>query len=201
MVEDLVDGTKPDGVAAVHGIYRGTYGNAGTLRPAAPFEAMAISLVWIMSSCDKCTLQLNLLEPGGNIACPIDWSRLPTPEVCRDDEPALEFTSVPALGSTDDLSGEARGVGDDLCVLTYICVAGRWWVKPTEAEPFARPGAGCQFSVDITTGGNDEQADEIRAFLVPYDVEPGVNSLPLDDIIQAEIGETRGVSSCDDIGE
>ncbi len=184
----------------VQGICTSVQRGLGTLRRVVPIQVVVIPLMCITPSCDECTLQLNLLEPGGSISCPIDL-RWPTPGACREGEPTIELTSVPALGSTDDLSGEARGVGDDLCVLTYICVAGRWWLKPTEADPFTRPGAGCQFSVDITTGGNDELADEIRAFLIPCEFEPGVNSLPPHDVIRAEVSEARDVSTCGGAGE
>jgi len=167
-----------------------------TLRCLLRVESVAVSLLGSAPSCDECTINLNLLEPGASLACPIDFSQLPTPEICRSGVPVLELSSVPPIGSEANLRGEARGVGDDLCILTYICVGGQWWIKPTAGNPFTRPAAGCKFEVDITTGGNDASADEVRALLVPCGIATEVNSLPPLEVVLVSDAETRGVGSC-----
>jgi hypothetical protein len=105
-------------------------------------------------------------------------------------DPKIELTSVPALGSYLHLKGivkdaEAGGVR----VAVYIRVHGGWWNKPYWENPASAVQPDGSFSVDITTGGRDEEASDIVVFLIPEDYHPpgvrGEVDLPTDVIEKA----------------
>jgi hypothetical protein len=56
-------------------------------------------------------------------------------------------------------------------VAVYIRVAGVWWIKPTLAQPKTVILPDGTWVCDITTGGIDEQADAIAAFVLPRGTE------------------------------
>jgi len=88
-------------------------------------------------------------------------------------EPTIEFTSVPALGSSLDLKGIARHVDPEhVRVAVYIRVHGGWWNKPYWDAPATKLGSDGSFSLRIATGGQDEQATEIAAFLIAAELQP-----------------------------
>jgi len=89
--------------------------------------------------------------------------------------PTLVFTSVPAIGSAALLEGAAAHVDPLLHnVVTYIRVSGRWWIKPNDTEPFGYVGCDGNWTTDIVTGGNDDQADRIESFLMPAGTTPTI---------------------------
>jgi len=97
--------------------------------------------------------------------------------------PALVFTSVPPLGSSALLQGqEWHVVPANYYVVVYIHVGGGWWVKPYAASPLTIINCDGTWSTDIVTGGNDAQADQITAFLIPTSYSPpvllGAGALP-----------------------
>src|SRR6266849_6729585 len=82
--------------------------------------------------------------------------------------PSLVFTHVPGLGTTDSLKGQEMHVAPaQYFVAVYIHVDGGWWTKPTFADPDTEINCDGTWQADITTGGNDTQADAITAFLLP----------------------------------
>jgi Flp pilus assembly pilin Flp len=89
--------------------------------------------------------------------------------------PDIEFTYVPPYGNRqEDLRGRVRNVDPaSYKVAVYIYIPGRgWWTKPywaTPSTPIQPDGA---WTADIATGGIDEQATRIKAYLAPgsYDV-------------------------------
>jgi hypothetical protein len=86
--------------------------------------------------------------------------------------PSISFTSVPSLGSFDNLRGSVSHiVPKDYAVAVYIYVNGGWWSKPTWAGPKTSIGCDGTWVCDITTGGVDQDAIQIAAFLVPVSVE------------------------------
>lgn len=88
-------------------------------------------------------------------------------------DPTFEFTSVPAFGSYHRLKGIVRGVEPErVRVAVYIRVHGGWWTKPYWNSPATAVADDGSFSVDVTTGGQDEQATEITAFLIRGDYYP-----------------------------
>jgi hypothetical protein len=112
--------------------------------------------------------------------------------------PRIELTSIPPLGSYDDLYGRVACVQPaDYRVAVYIYVSG-WWTKPTFANPLTPIAGDGSWSTDITTGGSDQLATRIAAFLLPggYDPPPmsGGQTLPaaLFDQAAAYAMENRG---------
>lgn len=91
----------------------------------------------------------------------------------------IDFTYVPAFGSLDNVRGKVCGINPaDHKVAAYIHVAGQWWTKPTWDSPLTSIGNDGTFSIDYTTGGSDEQATQIIAFLVPNGLAPPRDSFP-----------------------
>jgi exo-beta-1,3-glucanase (GH17 family) len=87
---------------------------------------------------------------------------------CGTDAFSFEFTSVPPIGSYENVAGRACGVlGRRVKVVLYIYVGGNWWVKPYANAPKSPVNADGTWSIDYTTGGIDQQATILRAYLVP----------------------------------
>ncbi|MDH5377806.1 MAG: glycosyl hydrolase family 17 protein [Gammaproteobacteria bacterium] len=100
-----------------------------------------------------------------------NWSDSTTPGGAG--VPALEFAYVPPLGSLDDLVGKALHVDPAAYhVAVYIYVGGGWWTKPTFDQPATTIEVDGYWITDITTGGIDEQATQIAAFLLPINLAP-----------------------------
>ena len=92
---------------------------------------------------------------------------------------AIEFTFVPPIGSFLNLQGITYGVNYVThAVVVYIKVDGVWWVKPYEAWPLTTILPDGTWICDITTGGDDPSATEIRAFVVSSDYDASLHSLP-----------------------
>ncbi len=90
-------------------------------------------------------------------------------------EPVIEFTYLPPYGSFDDLRGQVWHVNPlDYRVAVYINVAGSWWTKPYQNQPLTPIRVDGSWVCDITTGGRDQEATEIAAFLVPKGYDPPV---------------------------
>jgi exo-beta-1,3-glucanase (GH17 family) len=99
--------------------------------------------------------------------------------------PMIEFTSVPPIGSFDNLIGQVWHVlPQDHGVAVYIKVSGGWWSKPFFSDPVTEINCDGSWACDITTGGTDELATEIAAFLIPLGYSPplsvGLVGLPAD---------------------
>jgi hypothetical protein len=112
----------------------------------------------------------------------------------------LEFTSVPVYGSYVNLRGVVRRADvENLRVAVYIQVDGGWWTKPSWDSPCTPISADGSFSVDITTVGNKEEANEISAFLIPVEYSPpslrGEPELPaeLHEMSLAHVNVTRTI--------
>ena len=86
--------------------------------------------------------------------------------------PEISLTSVPAMGSSNDLSGLVTNVAPaGYRVAVYIYVLG-WWDKPSDAAPLTVIRNDRTWTCDITTGGADAYATKIAAFLVPQGYTP-----------------------------
>jgi len=99
-------------------------------------------------------------------------------------EPIIEFTFVPPLGSFKNLKGQVWHANpSDNKVIVYTYVSG-WWIKPTLANPLSVIQPDGSWSTDITTGGIDQKATKITAFLVHNSYKPplvfGDKALPED---------------------
>ena len=86
--------------------------------------------------------------------------------------PTIEFTDIPLYGSFSDLQGKVTNViPTDYKVVVYIYVSG-WWTKPSSASQLTDILGDNTWTCDITTGGSDQYATKIRAFLVPNGYTP-----------------------------
>ena len=99
--------------------------------------------------------------------------------------PVIEFTYVPPYGSFDDLEGQVWHVQpDQYRVTVYIKVGSGWWTKPYWDNPLTFITCDGSWICDITTGGFDNEAIEIVAFLVGAGYDPplagGEPELPAD---------------------
>jgi len=98
-------------------------------------------------------------------------------------QPSIEITTVPAYGTTENVSGVVAGVDVTTHVVAlYIYVGGGWWTKPMFANPTVPIAPNGTWTGDITTGANDKYATRIAAFLIPAGVAPpqasGQGTLP-----------------------
>lgn len=98
---------------------------------------------------------------------------------CHDDivtptNPPIEFTYVPAYGTNEQLKGKVNNVNPgDYKVAVYILVEGYGWViKPTTQNPLTTIQGDGSFSCNIVTGGVDEYATCIAAFVLPNGTAP-----------------------------
>ena len=83
---------------------------------------------------------------------------------------------VPPYGSYDDLRGHVTCVTpNDYKVAVYIKVSG-WWTKPYYASPLTTIQSDGTWTTDITTGGSDQWATDIAAFLIPNGYNPPIMS-------------------------
>lgn len=98
--------------------------------------------------------------------------------------PGISFTYVPPYGSSDNLQGNVSNVTTgSYRVAVYIYVGGYGWVtKPYWDSPLTYIRSDGTWACDITTGGSDDTATAIAAFLVPAAYSPpiasGTGSLP-----------------------
>ena len=104
----------------------------------------------------------------------------PTPS---NSTPQIIFTSVPPMGSSEDLYGRVEGVNPEMYgVAVYIRVGGGWWTKPTFAAPVTPIALDGTWNCPYATGGNDTSATVISAYLIPIGYNPpamsGGSSLP-----------------------
>ncbi|MFN8494735.1 MAG: hypothetical protein U0350_44445 [Caldilineaceae bacterium] len=115
--------------------------------------------------------------------------------------PTIKFISVPAYGTSDKLIGQIQHVAPgQYRVAVYIYVGGGWWLKPylTQPQTFIYPDG--HWVCNITTGGVDQLATEIVAYLIPVTYTPpgllGATSLPaeLDQHAVAKVNVVRPAS-------
>jgi len=86
---------------------------------------------------------------------------------------SVEFTFVPAYGSFDDLQGQVQHViPAGYQIAAYINVDGEWWIKPYDDERTTAINCDGTFTIDITTGGIDEEATSIVAYVIPITFDP-----------------------------
>jgi len=124
-----------------------------------------------------------------------NWSQVTIPG--GPGEPAIEFTHVPNYGSYDDLQGRVWHVDPaEHRVAVYIYVSG-WWTKPYWSRPLTTIQSNGGWACDITTGGIDQRATRIAAYLLPKGAYPpsmsGGGVLPgvLDKMAVAKVEATR----------
>jgi hypothetical protein len=57
-------------------------------------------------------------------------------------------------------------------VAVYIKVSSGWWTKPYFSTPVTEINCDGTWTCDITTGGTDQLATDIAAFLIPSTYSP-----------------------------
>jgi exo-beta-1,3-glucanase (GH17 family) len=89
---------------------------------------------------------------------------------------AIQFTSVPPIGSKSLLTGQVSHVNPaSYYVVVYIHVPGLgWWVKPFATAPLTFVNCDGTWNANIVTGGSDASADQIAAFLIPRTYNPPI---------------------------
>jgi exo-beta-1,3-glucanase (GH17 family) len=95
----------------------------------------------------------------------------------------IELTAVPLRGSFIELRGLVWHVAPgDHGVAVYIRASSGWWTKPYFSAPVTPINCDGTWGCDVTTGGADELATHIAAFLIPLGYSPpaaaGSASLP-----------------------
>jgi exo-beta-1,3-glucanase (GH17 family) len=114
--------------------------------------------------------------------------------------PSIAFTTVPAYGSFDRLVGQVEHLDTYAhSVAVYIYVGGGWWTKPYFDHPLVNIDCDGGWSTSITTGGIDQTATQIAAFVLPSDYRPpalsGADHLPAslfeDSLARAEVTRQR----------
>lgn len=115
-----------------------------------------------------------------------------------DGPPTIEFTFVPEYGSYEDLQGKVKNVNPrGYAVAVYIKVGSSWWTKPYWNSPKTPIGTDGAWTCDITTGGIDQTATVIRAYLIRADYDPplapsmGLPPDPPNDNVLAMVEVTR----------
>jgi len=102
-------------------------------------------------------------------------------------DPAIEFTYVPPYGSFDDLEGQVWHVSPaNYKVAVYIYVSS-WWTKPIFANPLTAIKNDGSWACDVTTGGVDQNATKIAAYLVPNGYNPPL--MDGDQTLSSELAE------------
>ena len=88
-------------------------------------------------------------------------------------EAIMELTHVPACGSLEDLRGQVwHARPSDFNVAVYIKVQGGWCTKPYWDSPLTMIVPDGSWVCDITTGGVDQEATVIAAYLIPKGYNP-----------------------------
>ncbi len=100
-------------------------------------------------------------------------------------EPEIYFTHVPSPGSYENLAGSILHVDpEEYAVAVYIKVNGGWWTKPTFTHPLTSLFCNGDWVADVTTGGSDQNATHLAAFLIPEGYNPpemrGGSTLPVE---------------------
>ena len=87
--------------------------------------------------------------------------------------PNLVFTHVPAWNSFERLEGKVFNLDPAThCVAVCIELHGTWWTKPLWATPCVAIRADGTWDCTITTGGSDEKATTIAAFVLESTCSP-----------------------------
>lgn len=116
--------------------------------------------------------------------------------------PAIGLTYVPKYGSTENLQGRVLNADPkDFAVAVYIEVDGGWWTKPYWDSPVTKINNDKTWVCDITTGGIDETATRIVAYLIPRNYQPPLATGDFEELPQeleekalAKAEARRGVS-------
>jgi exo-beta-1,3-glucanase (GH17 family) len=120
-------------------------------------------------------LKPSMQDVFDNKTIPDDWSGIAIPG--GPGNSTIEFTYVPPYGSFENLRGQVWHVRPgDYKVAVYIDVGGGWWTKPYFSSPLTSIWPDGSWTCDITTGGVDQSATAIVAYLIPNGYSPPLMS-------------------------
>ena len=92
--------------------------------------------------------------------------------VVEDREPKIEIEPMGDMGD-GNLYGTTSALGTvNHRVAVFIMVDGRWYTKPSFAEPVVKIASDGTWFADVTTGPGDERAQRCAAFVIPAEYEP-----------------------------
>jgi len=86
----------------------------------------------------------------------------------------INFTKVSPCGSYDGVTGIMSGANPaNYNVVVYVKVANKWWgPKPQWDNPLTPINPDGSWSCEIVTGGDDQNAQQVSAFLIPRNYSP-----------------------------
>lgn len=115
------------------------------------------------------TATLTPTPTTSTIAEPSNSTKTPTSS-----QALISFVEVPPRGSEAMVRGMTKVDNPDRYrVIVYIKVDGAWWgPKPYWDQPLTTIAPNGGWSTEIVTGGNDKQATEVTAYLVPASFSP-----------------------------
>lgn len=92
-------------------------------------------------------------------------------------DPIITFTFIPEVGSEEYLKGIIGNADSSQHkIAVYIKVDNTWWAKPYYDSRFTVIDSDAKWSCDIVTGGHDQDATDIAAFLLPNTYNPPIPS-------------------------
>jgi hypothetical protein len=139
--------------------------------PSGPMQAMLN--IWTPDSTWPAAYNANISatnNPADDLRWRMDVSNV---QIYRIEEPlSPPVTGTPGIKITSTANGYASGtvtgvIPANYQVATYIDVNGGWWTKPYFDEPLTAIQSNGSWTADIVTGGDDAEATEVIAYLVP----------------------------------
>ncbi|MFA6382039.1 MAG: immunoglobulin-like domain-containing protein [Candidatus Buchananbacteria bacterium] len=144
----------------------GTWSCDITMMPDDERASQVIAYLVPVGTSVPCEIRPTKAVCGGDIPCLDDA----VASVAISRVPLIAFTYVPVYGDTEGiLKGVASSIHQELFRVAVVeRVGGGWWTKPSFGNPLSDIGSDGRWACDITTGGNDQNATEIWAYLVPF---------------------------------
>ncbi len=93
--------------------------------------------------------------------------------------PSIQYTFLPEWGNTSLLQGKVQNTTINyrgVAVYIFAEEAGGWWTKPFASNPVTPIQADSTFTANIVTGGVDQFATKVIAFLIPLSFNPPILS-------------------------
>jgi glucan 1,3-beta-glucosidase len=162
-----------DGTATAGSDYTATSGTL-TFPAGALTRSISVPIKGDLINEEDETLKVVLSQPQNAIISIAET----TITLANDDQPlAMVLDYVPKIGEFSDLTGRCYGLDPtQYKIAVYIKVNGSWWLKPYFEWPYTPIGRDGKWTCDITTGGVDETATDVAAFLIGKDYTPTASS-------------------------
>jgi chitodextrinase len=122
------------------------------------------------------TYMVDAYDAQGNVSAMLAASSISTS--CGQQPPggpgtaSIQLTFVPLIDTFSNLEGQVLHVAPtDYYLAVFIHAYYGWWTKPSWSTPRTQINCDGTWTCDITTGGVDETADQIAAYLFPKDYD------------------------------